>query len=272
MADESDSLLREVDEELRREQMQKIWERYNGLILGGAALIVLGVGGYKVLEGRRIAATEAAGSEFNSALKLSEANKADEAVKAFQKIADTGPAGYAALAKLHLAGAHVKAGRAAEALAAYQAIVDAPGSDSLLRNFAQIQVATLKVGEGDYAEQQTRLAALAGDDGAFKITARELLGLSAYKAGKLDEARKYFEPLLIDPNASRAIQERIKIVMGEIAKAETAKAVPAKAEAAKSEPAAAVPAAPAVPTAPSAAPEAQPETQSDAKPVEPEKK
>jgi hypothetical protein len=260
MADESDSLLREVDDELRREQMQKIWERYNGLILGTAALIVLGVGGYKVVESRRIAATEAAGSEFNAALKLSEANKADDAIKAFQKIADTGPAGYAALAKLHLAGAHTKAGRNTEALAAYQSIIDAPSSDGLLRNFAQLQVATLKVGEADYAEQQNRLTPLAGEDGAFKTTAREVLGLSAFKAGKFDEARKYFEPLLIDPSASRAIQERVKIVMGEIAKAETGKAAPAKAE-----PAAAAPAVPATPPGTDVKP-------ADAKPVEPEKK
>jgi hypothetical protein len=226
MADDNDSLLREVDEELRREQMQKLWERYNGVILGGAALIVLGVGGYKMLETRRIAAMEASGADFNAALKLSEDLKADDAVKAFQKIADSGPAGYAALAKLHLAGAHIKAGKTADALAAYQSIIDTPASDSLLRNFAQLQVATLKLGEADFAELQNRLTPLTGDNSAFKTTARELLGLAAFKAGKLDEARKNFEPLLIDP---KAIQERVKIVMGEIAKAETAKVEPANA-------------------------------------------
>ena len=251
MADESDSLLREVDEELRREQMQKIWERYNGVILGAAALIVLSVGGYKFLEGRRLAASQAAGAEFASALKLSEQNKTDDATKAFEKISHTGPAGYAALAKLNLAGVHAKAGQTAEAVAAYQAIVNDSAADSLLRNFAQLQIATLKLGDADYTEQQNRLTPLAGDDGAFKITARELLGLSAYKAGKFDEARKYFEPLLIDPKASRAIQERVKIVMGEIARSETAKAEPVKA-------AAPVPAADAVPAA--------------TKPAEPEKK
>jgi hypothetical protein len=255
MADDSDSLLREVDDELRREQMQKLWERYNGVILGGAALILLGVGGYKLLESRRIAAMEASGTDFNAALKLSEDLKTDDAVKAFQKIADTGPAGYAALAKLHLAGAHVKAGKTADALAAYQSIIDTPSSDSLLRNFAQLQVATLKLGEADFTELQNRLTPLTGEDGAFKTTARELLGLAAFKAGKFDEARKNFEPLLIDPKASRAIQERVKIVMGEIAKAETAKVEPAKAAAPVAAPAAA-PVAPAV----------------EAKPIEPDKK
>ena len=40
MADDNDSLLREVQEEIRREQMEKLWQRYNGLIFGAAALIV----------------------------------------------------------------------------------------------------------------------------------------------------------------------------------------------------------------------------------------
>jgi hypothetical protein len=89
-----------------------------------------------------------------------------------------------------------------------------------VENFAQLQVASLKLGDADYTEQQNRLTPLAADGSAFKITARELLGLAAFKAGKFDEARTYFEPLLIDPQASRAIQERVKIVMGEIARAE----------------------------------------------------
>jgi hypothetical protein len=63
MSNESDSLLREVDDELRREQLEKLWKKYSSLILLAAALIVVAVGGYKFLESRRIAAAEAAGSE-----------------------------------------------------------------------------------------------------------------------------------------------------------------------------------------------------------------
>jgi hypothetical protein len=228
MADDRDSLLREVDEELRREQMQKLWDRYNGLILGGAALIVVAVGGYKFLESRRIAAITAAGAEFSQALQASEASKDDEALKAFEKIIKTGPTGYATLARLHVAGAHVKAGKTEDAVAAYQAVVNDASAEGLLKSFAQLQIATLKVGDGDFTAQKNRLTVLASDDSAFKVTARELLGLSAFKAGKLDEARSYFEPLLIDPKASRAIQERVKIVMAEIARSEVGKGATAK--------------------------------------------
>ena len=62
MDDDRDSLLREVEQELRRDQMQKIWERYNVPILGGALAIVVAVGGYKLMESRRITDAEARGA------------------------------------------------------------------------------------------------------------------------------------------------------------------------------------------------------------------
>jgi len=226
MADDRDSLLREVDEELRREQMQKLWDRYNGLILGAAALVVLAVGGYKWLESRRINAAETAGTEFTAAENLSDDKKKDEAEKAFAAIAQNGPAGFAALAKLHLAGDQTKAGKIPEAVATYESLAKDPGADDLLKSFAQLQAASLRLPDADYAETQNRLTPLAGDDAPFGKSARELLGIAAYKAKKYDEARKYLEPLLIDPNASDAIQDRVKVVMADIAAAEVGSGTP----------------------------------------------
>jgi hypothetical protein len=222
MADDHDSLLREVEDEIRRERMEKLWQRYNGVILAAAALIVLGVAGYKYLETRRIAAEQTAGAEFAAAQNLSDDKKTAEAEAAFKKIADTGPAGFAALAKLQVAGAQVKAGKTAEAIATYESLANGSGADNLLKSFAQLQAASLRLPDADYAEIQNRLTPLAGDDAPFSKSARELLGLAAYKAKKYDEARKYLEPLLIDPNAPQGLQDRVKVVMGDIAAAEVA--------------------------------------------------
>ena len=241
MTDERDALLREVDEELRREQLQKLWERYNGLILGGAALIVALVAGYKVLEQKRIHAAETAGAEFAQALELADEAKTDDATKAFERIAATGPRGYASLAQLHLAGAKVRDGKSDEAIKLYQALADEPGADQLLKSFAQLQVATLRMGNADFTEMQNRLNSLTGDQSPYKVSAKELLGLAAFKAGKYDEARKLLEPLLIDPAASRPIQERIKVIMAKIAESEIA-AAPAVPAAQPAAPAAAEPA------------------------------
>jgi len=220
MANEHDSLLREVEDEIRREQMQKIWQRYQGLILAGAVLVVAAVAGYKWLETRRIAAEYAAGSEYSSAQTLSDEKKKSEAEAAYKKIADEGPAGYASLAKLQIAGAQVKEGKIDDAVATFDALAKDSGADNLLKSFAQLQAASLLMPKADYAEIQNRLTPLAADDAPFSKSARELLGVAAYKAGKYEEARKYLEPLLLDPASSGALQERVKVVMADIAAAE----------------------------------------------------
>ena len=170
--------------------------------------------------------------------------KEDEAKKIFTKLAETGPAGYGAIAKLRLAGEQVKAGKIADAVATYDSLAEQSGADELLKSFAQLQAASLRLPDADYAEIQNRLTPLAGDDAPYFKSARELLGLAAYRAKKYDEARKYLEPLLIDPNASEAMQNRVKVVMAGIASAEVGSATPAAAApttttegAAKSEPA-----------------------------------
>jgi hypothetical protein len=260
MADNDDSLLREVEEEIRREQMQRIWQRYNGLILGAAALIVLGVAAYQYLETTRVASAEAGGAKFSAAETLSDDKKKGEAEKAFAAIAESGPAGYASLAKLRLAGAEAKDGKTADAVATYDSLAKQTGADDLLKSFAELQAASLRMGDADYAEVQNRLTPLIGDDAPFAKTARELLGIAAYKAKKYDEARKYLEPLLIDPNASDDLQERVKVIMGEMAAAEVAANTPAPVSA----PAAVqAPSAPA-PTAGPAKTEAQPGAAADA--------
>ena len=43
-------IFREVDEDLRREQYKRLWDRFGGYVIGLAVLIVVAVGGYKAWE------------------------------------------------------------------------------------------------------------------------------------------------------------------------------------------------------------------------------
>lgn len=75
MADQQDSLLREVEEEICRERMAKLWQRYSGLIVAIVVLIPLAVMGYKFFESRRLAAEQAAGADYSAAETLSDNKK-----------------------------------------------------------------------------------------------------------------------------------------------------------------------------------------------------
>jgi hypothetical protein len=222
-----DAIFREVDEELRREQLQKIWEQYGTYILGAAALIVVGVGGFKWLEARRIAQVEAASVRYDAAGQLAVDGKTVDAQAALAAIAKTGPAGYATLAKLRLAAVAVNAGKPDEAVIAYEAVAADRASDPILADYARLQISSLKLDRADWTESQNRLIALTDNTNPWRFAARELMGVAAVKAGRFDDARKYLELLISDRKVPPSIAERAKIIMGTIVAAELAKAAPA---------------------------------------------
>ena len=96
-------LFDEVDEEVRREQLKKLWDKYSIYIIAAAILIVAAVGGwrgYQYLEAKKAAE---AGDAFNRAVELSEQGKHEEAEKAFADLAAKAPYGYRLLSRFRLA-------------------------------------------------------------------------------------------------------------------------------------------------------------------------
>ncbi len=97
-------LFDEVDEEVRRDQLKRLWDQYSIYIIAVALLIIAGVGGwrgYQYFEAKKAAE---AGAAFDKAVELSEQNKHAEAEAAFAELAAMGPSGYRMLARLRVAG------------------------------------------------------------------------------------------------------------------------------------------------------------------------
>jgi hypothetical protein len=228
MVDQKDSLIREVDEELRREQLLKLWDQYGTYAIAVAFLIIAGVGGYKYYQYRRATAAEAAGARFVAATRDLTQNKAAEGQSALEEIAKTAPAGYATLARLRLAASLRTAGKTAEAAAAYEAIGADSGVDPLLGDFAKLQAAMLRLDTASWTDMQNRLNDLAADTNPWRYSARELLGWAAHKAGRMDDARAEFSRLISDRNVPPGIAERARMMMAVLTQAELEKA-PAQA-------------------------------------------
>ena len=222
MTDQRDSLAREIDEELRREQLLKLWERYGTYVIAVAALIIIGIGGFKYFEHRRTVAAETAGARFTAAAREAAQNRGAEAQKALEEIQSSAPAGYAALARLRLAAADRQAGRRAEALAAYEAIGKEKGLDPLLTDYARLQAASMRLDSADWTEMQNRLYDLVADGYPWRFSARELLSLAAQKAGKAEEARTQLQRLLGDRGTPPGIGERARMMLVMLTEAELA--------------------------------------------------
>src|SRR5688572_4133674 len=113
MVDQRDSLAREIDEELRREQLLKLWDAYGTYVIVAAVLIIAGIGGYKFYEHRRATAAEVAGAKLAIAAREAAQDKKAESQKALEDIAKTAPTNYGVLARLRLAAAEREAGKTA---------------------------------------------------------------------------------------------------------------------------------------------------------------
>jgi hypothetical protein len=226
MIDQRDSLAREVDEELRREQLLKLWEKYGTYVVVAIALIVVGVGGVKYYQYRTTVAAEAAGARLAEATRRSPPESGAQTQKILEDIGKSGPAGYATLARFRLAAADRDAGKLAEAAAAYEAIANAGAGDRLLADYARLQAASLKLDTAGWTDMQNRLNDLAADGNPWRASARELLALAAVKAGKTDDARQQFQRLLSDRDTPPSIAERARIMMAMLTEAELSTPAP----------------------------------------------
>jgi hypothetical protein len=214
----SDSeFFREVNEAVRHEQYKRLWDRYGIFAIIGAGLIVAGVAGYKGWTYWREKEAGDAGAQFTEALTLAKTGEADKAREAFTQLSEKGPKGYRALARFQLAAAETKAGETDKAIASYDSLANDAEVDAILKGYATIQAATLKLSSADYAEMARRLKALAEGTSPWRFSARELLGLSAYKLDNMPDAENQFSALASDESTPSNMRERADMMLALIA-------------------------------------------------------
>lgn len=200
-------LFNEVDEDLRREQLKRIWEKYSLLIILVAVLIVGGVGGwraYSYLEGKKAAE---AGAAFDKAWELSEQNKPAEAEAAFIKLAAEAPAGYRTMARLRAAGEAAKRDPAA-AVKLYDEVIADSTVGANEKDLARVRAGTLLVETAAYDALLAKLEPATTATGTYRHSARELLALAAWKAGNAAETRKWVEAISNDNDTPSSIRTR----------------------------------------------------------------
>ena len=208
-----DSFLREVDEAVRHDQYKRLWDRYGIVALGAAALVVVGVAGYKGWSYWQEKRAQDAGAKFTQALLMEDGADAAKAREMLTALAEKGPEGYRVLARFQLAAAEAKAGDIDKAVADYDALAIDPGVDPILRGHATLQAAVLRLDKADYAEMERRLQGLVDSNSAWRFSARELLGLSAYRLNNIREAEKQFSALIGDQGTPPNLRERADMML-----------------------------------------------------------
>ena len=199
----------EVDEEVRREQLKKLWDRYNWLIITVAVLIVAAVGGWRAYQYWQNKQAAEAGAKFEAALKLAEANKPAEAEATFNQIAATAPSGYRMLARFQ-AAAEIVARDKPAAIKAYDTLAADTSLSQTERDLAQLRASALLVDTAPYAEIKQRLEPLSAQDRTFHHSARELLALSAWRGNDSAATRQWIDLITTDSDTPSSVRTRIE--------------------------------------------------------------
>jgi hypothetical protein len=213
-------LFDEVDEEVRREQLKKLWDRYSIYIVAGALLIIAAVGGwrgYQYLETKKAAE---AGAAFDAAIELADQNKHAEAEAAFNKLATTAPSGYRMLARLR-AAAEVAARDPKAGAKLYDEIAADRSAGTEQQDLARVRAAGLLLDTESYPDMLQRLEAATKPEATFRHTARELLALSAWHANDTTAARQWLDMIANDgetPSAMRSRAEALQALLPPAAK------------------------------------------------------
>ena len=208
----SEPLEDEVNEELRRQQLKSIWDRFGVYIIGFAVLIILSVGGNEIINHLNNRVSQRESNAFDNALNLIENGNDSAGLDQLIKLTE-GKTGYKGLALFRLSSESLTNGN-------YQEAVDYLKKASLdktltnnLRVFAKIKAGLILVDNGSFSEVDVLLKEVIESGGPFSFHAKEILALALIKNGRDLEAQEIFQEIANDASAPPVLARRAEIFL-----------------------------------------------------------
>jgi hypothetical protein len=202
----------EVDEEVRREQLKKLWERYGIFMIGACVLLVVAVGGWRGYEWYHGKKAAEAGASFEAAIALSDQGKTKEAEEAFAKLSAGGPSSYRMLAKLREAAA-LSQSDPNSAVPIYDQLAGDSRNGRSLQDLAALRAAMLLLDTASYDEISRRLEPLTDQSRTFRHSARLTLALSAWRAKNAIAMKRWTDMIIADAETPAGARGQIQMLL-----------------------------------------------------------
>lgn len=198
-------IFREVEEDVRRDRLEKFWKANGGYIVALIGAALLAVAGYQLWQRYEAGQREKDFAAFTAAQRVTDPKTA---AKAFADLAKSAGGGYAALAKMAEANSLLQTGQRAQAVAIYKDIADSETGP--IGMVARLRAGWAQADTASRAELQTLLQQLLDPGSAWKQMGQEILAYSDYRSGKLLVASGEFNKLAADTTASEVLRNRAR--------------------------------------------------------------
>jgi hypothetical protein len=208
---------REVDEELRQEQLAQWWKKYRFLVIGGAVAVILATIGMEFYQSwwNKVRLSES--DKYETAMIQAVQNNNEQAIADFKDLSQTGKTGYRYLAEIEQAGILLKTGDKQQALTILKGLVDNDDVPNALRQACLISYVGHQVDDGNTSELLALLSPILADkESAFFGNASELSALLYRLSGDNNSAKAVLEMALSQENIQPSLRERLVMLQNEV--------------------------------------------------------
>ncbi|WP_448661759.1 tetratricopeptide repeat protein [Sphingomonas sp. CJ20] len=187
-----EAFLREVDEEYRREQAMRFFQRYGRWILGAIMVALIALAAFLYWQHRQTVLAGTRGEEYDATMRLLEQGQADKAAPELEKIAASGDNGYAVMARIAQGNLLLQKKDAKGAAAKFAQIA---GDTNVAKPYRDMALVRQTVAEFDTLKPDVviaRLKPLTDPNSPWLGTAGEMVAAAYLKAGNRAEAGKLY--------------------------------------------------------------------------------
>ena len=204
-------IIREVDEEIRRERYMKLWDRFGLYVVAAALIVVIGLSGWRGWDWYAARQAAESGARFEAAMQLAAKGDRAGAEAAFNELASDATSGYRVLARFRAAAETARTDPKA-GVEAFDAIAADSSLEDLMRDMARLHAGYLLVDSASVPELNSRMEPLLGPTAPFRHSASEVMGLAHYRAGEYESAAKMFSSILTDPETPPSLRQRAQVM------------------------------------------------------------
>ena len=201
----------EVSEELKQDQLIKIWKKYSKLIIFLILLIIISLVSYQVYLTWNKNKLEAISEQYFQALDKLEDRNYSKSKSLFLNNTQNDKSGYNTLALFGLAESNYRNGKIDEMLDNYKNIYDDESIDIYYRNLSRI-LSVLKDNSSSFDQQKLLLEPMLNSPNLLQVIAAELEVLLFIRFDKMKEAQKALDVLLKRSDISYEQKNRLELI------------------------------------------------------------
>lgn len=201
-----DSFIDEINEDLKHENLKKIWDKYGLYIIIFVIAAIAAAVSFESIKAWRIRHHQDVSNVYAYAQNLKEMGKYEESNKVLADLQKNGGGIYADIAEMQIANNLVLQNKVSDAIAIYEKMAANKDLNPQVREVAILKLASFKLDNAPAAEIETLLTPVINNNPNWAPIAKSMLAMLAVREKDLNKAKALYEEIASDSNSPDSLK------------------------------------------------------------------